>query len=248
MSAIPKLLQGLRSILHQRGLGYRDLANRLKVSESTVKRIFSRGSVSVVRLEEICQLVDIEFSDLARACAAAQTSKDLLSQEQERALAADPVLLAVLHLLMSEWSPDQIRSTYEFDKAEIVSILARLDRLGLITLKPNNLVKVRVSPRMSWGQQKGVRTRYERMVREEFLDSRFEGADQLLCFEVRELTHGSIAVMLNKIQRVADDIQEMADRDATQPSTSKVSVGCLLSARPWVFSVLAALKRRAPAA
>jgi len=150
----------------------------------------------------------------------------------------------VLHLLLNEWTVDRISAIYEFEEAELVSLLAKLDRLGLIYLKPHNVVKLRVSPRMSWGRQEAVRARYERMVREEFLGSRFDKSEEVLRFEVRELTRGSIVAMQDKIDRLVVEMQELADKDATRPPDSKSSVGCLVAARPWVFSVLASLKRR----
>jgi hypothetical protein len=81
-------------------------------------------------------------------------------------------------------------------------------------------------------------------VRDDFLDSSFERSGEILRFEVRELTRASIAVLQEKIERLAMEIQELAERDASHPSESRHSVGCLLTARPWVFSVLATLAKR----
>lgn len=244
MGRIPKLLEGLRSILRRRGLSYADLARRLQVSESTVKRMFSRGVVSVSRLEEVCRLVDIDFLDLAKECNARDSGSAMLSSEQEHALTDDPILLAVFHLLLNDWAPERIEACYLIEKAQMISLLAKLDRVGLIELKPHNVIRLRVSPRLSWGRQKEVRARYERTVREEFLSAPFDRPDDVLRFDVRELTPASIAALQEKIESLAIELQELAGRDANEPTDRKVSVGCLVAARPWVFSVLTALRRR----
>lgn len=243
MGRIPKLLEGLRAILRRRGLSYSDLARRLEVSESTVKRMFSRGVVSVSRLEDLCRAIDIDFLDLAKECKAKEVDA-VLSTQQEQALAADPVLLAIFHLLLNDWTADAIRHSYALKEAEMVGLLAKLDRLGLIELRPRNVVRLRISPRLSWGRQKEIRARYERTVRDEFLSSGFDRPDEVLRFEVRELSAASISALQEKIERLAIEIQELAGKDAQLPADKRISVGCLIAARPWVFSILAALRRR----
>jgi transcriptional regulator with XRE-family HTH domain len=230
-------------VLHRRGLTYGALARKLKVSESTVKRMFSRGAISVARLEDMCRLFDIDVFDLARESRLRELRAEVLSEAQETALAADPVLLAVFHLLLNDWEAERIRASYSIEAPQMVLLLSTLERLGLIELKPGNLVKLRISPRMSWSRQRQVRSRYEKIVREEFLDSRFDRSGEILRFEVRELTQASIEILQEKIGKLAAEIQELADRDAASPSESRRSVGCLLTARPWVFSVLTSLER-----
>ena len=247
MTPIPKLLDALRALLRRRGINYSDLAGRLRVSESTVKRIFSRGVVSVARLEQICDLLEIDMVDLAKESSAYRLGSAVLSADQERALASDPVLLAVFHLLLNEWTAERIVAAYTIDEPSLVALLARLDRLGLIELKPGNAVRLRVSPRLSWDRQPRVRVAYERRVRDEFLASPFDKPDEMLRFEARELTRASLMALQEKIERLAADVQTFAQRDALQPFETKISVGCLFAARPWVFSVVSALQRRTPA-
>jgi len=247
MTRIPKLLDGLRSLLRRRGISYAQLAKRLRVSESTVKRMFSRGVVSVARLEQTCAMLEIDIVDLAKEASTYRLGSAALSAEQERALASDAVLFAVFHLLLNEWTADRIVAAYSIDEPALISLLARLDRLGLIELKPGNLVRLRVSPRLSWDRQRRVRLRYESLVRDEFLASSFDRPDEVLRFEVRELTRSSIVALQEKIERLAEEVQKFAEGDALQPIETKLSVGCLLAARPWVFSVVAALQRRVPA-
>jgi transcriptional regulator with XRE-family HTH domain len=244
MSSVPRLLEGLKSILRRRGVSYAELARQLKVSESTVKRMFSRGSLTVGRLEHICTLIDVDFFELAKECKGREAQRDSLSSEQERALADDPVLLAVFHLLLNGWTVARICDSYEIAEARAVTYLATLDRLGLIELRQHNSIRLRISRQLSSGDKGAVRNRYEHMVRDEFFSSRFDGQNDAFRFDVREISPASILALRENVERLAREFQELAERDAGLPEEDKLSVGCLVAARPWVFSVLAALRRR----
>src|SRR3984885_6385641 len=63
-SEIPLLLRALKSQLKARGLLYHDVAEKLGVSETTVKRYLTGHSLTVEILEDLCGVVDIRLSDL----------------------------------------------------------------------------------------------------------------------------------------------------------------------------------------
>ena len=60
-----KLLLTLKQQLRVKGLHYRDVAGRLKVSEGTVKRYFSGKGVGIDTLEKLAKIVDLDLLSLA---------------------------------------------------------------------------------------------------------------------------------------------------------------------------------------
>lgn len=80
-------------------------------------------------------------ADLARRVA---DSRPLLSElTLEKAVVADRRLLVAI-CCMSQWSAEQIVATYRIDMAECMRHRLRLDRLGIIELRPLNRYRLRV--------------------------------------------------------------------------------------------------------
>jgi DNA-binding Xre family transcriptional regulator len=93
--AAARVMMSLKQIMKSRQVTYAELGRRIRLSEASMKRIFSRATLSLARLEQICQALDVSIQEVVRL-AAGQTTEagELLTLEQEAALAADPNLLA----------------------------------------------------------------------------------------------------------------------------------------------------------
>ncbi len=137
MSQTTQLLDTLKRCLRAKGLSYRDVADALGLSESSVKRLFSQQTFSLQRLEDVCRYLDMSIYDLARLTATRDDQRrDTLSEEQEHALADDPVLMSYFYLLLVGWRAARIGRRLSLDTAGQNRYLTRLDRLKLIELMP----------------------------------------------------------------------------------------------------------------
>src|SRR3546814_688732 len=141
MAERDQLLRALKQVLKLRGMRYSDLARGLGVSEPTVKRMLSTGRIDLARLERICGLLDIDLFELVRVARGARAEREHLEPVQEEALAADPRLLLVFHLLGNDWKVPAIRREFGLDVPEMTLLLARLDRLRLVELLPRERVR-----------------------------------------------------------------------------------------------------------
>jgi hypothetical protein len=66
-----------------------------------------------------------------------------------------------------------------------------------------------------------------------------------LCrLEVKELSETSLAQVRRKLERLASEFNQLAEFDAALPATKRRSVGMVLAIKPWVFSLLGALRRK----
>ena len=60
------LISTLKRVLKTRGVTYADLAGRIALSEASVKRLFSQGTFTLERLEEVCAALEIDVFELAK--------------------------------------------------------------------------------------------------------------------------------------------------------------------------------------
>ena len=95
MAQAESLVNALKNLLKARGITYAQLAKGLGLSEASVKRIFAERSFTLERLDQVCTLLGIQISDLARMVVAEQPVPSRLTEEQEKKLVADPKLLLV---------------------------------------------------------------------------------------------------------------------------------------------------------
>ncbi len=248
MSEVDRIAASLKRVLKQRAITYAELAKRIGLSEVSVKRLFSTRSFTLARLEQVCRALELDFYQLAKLARGEVERLAELSIEQERALAQDAKLLTLFHLLLHDWSAAQVCREFSISEPEVVRLLARLDRLKLIDLGVGNRVRLRVPQHFSWRRNGPVRQRYQASAIKEYLGAEFSRQDELLRLEVRELSPASLAVLKRKLERLAIEFNEFAEVDSHLAIENRTSVGMVLAIRPWVFSMVSALrsKRAAP--
>ena len=83
MPAASRFVEALKRSVRARGLTYAELARRLRLSEASVKRMFSRGSFTLARVEEVLAAVDLELYEVARMSRGDSGGAAHLSLEQE---------------------------------------------------------------------------------------------------------------------------------------------------------------------
>jgi len=245
MADISQLTEALKKFLKARGMTYSVLAKRLNISEASVKRMFSTGSFTLRRLGQICDVLELDFFDLAKLANNKITLGSRLTITQEEALATNRQLLVIFHLLLNEWSIDEITSRYQMSKRHVLRDMRELHKLKLIELSPRNEVRLRTEKTIDWRRDGPVRKTYQKQLVTEFFNSEFDAKHQLLRFDSKELSSSSIAIIIKKIERLLRDFDELAEIDVPLERTYKQSVCMILAIRPYVLSSFVELKRKA---
>jgi transcriptional regulator with XRE-family HTH domain len=243
MDETRQLVSALKRCVKMRGLTYRTLAERIGLSEASVKRIFSQRSFTLKRLEQVCGALEISVAELARMIEKEGGRATTLSLEQEQALARDPALLSYLYLLLNGWTELEIQRGYEFEAPQLQKLRARLVELGVIESLPRRGHRLKISRQIIWRRDGPVRRAYERQVKAEFLQAEFAGPGDFFGWQPAELTAASIAVLKRKLALLYREFLEMAELDATS-SQARHSTALLVAFRPWVFSLVAARRRK----
>jgi len=247
MSRTHRLVEALKKCLRTRGMTYAALARELRLSEASVKRQFSQGRFTLARIDDILQVLDMDLVELARMARGSEHGPAELSVEQEAVLARDERLLSVFWLLLNGWRFAEIVEAFAITRTELTLVLAKLERARLIDWDAGERVRLRVAKDFVWRAGGPVKKAYGLRVTAEFLRSRFAGPLELLRFEARDLSPASAAVLRRRLERLLAEFGELAEVDSSLPPRRREGVGLLVACRPWEFSVVDALKKRAQA-
>lgn len=237
------LIASLKKCLKAQDLTYRDVAEKLELSEASVKRLFAEENFSLERLEQICGLLGMEIADLVKQMEADQQRIHELSEEQERELAADAGLLLVAFLAVNGWSFTEILQRHKLTEAELIRHLARLDRIHLIELLPQNRIKLLIAPNFSWRRNGPIQQFFTKNLQEDFLKSQFNDKAANFQFLSGMLTNSSIEQLRKKSQQLAQEFHTLNWQDRSAPLTQREPYTVMLACRPWKASVFEPLRK-----
>ena len=231
------LIGTLKKMLKLKGLTYRDLAIRLNLSESSVKRLFSSNRWQLDRVEAVCRALDMSIFDLVDAARHTRADDDAhrLSMEQERALAASTELLIGFHLLLNGWTFEEILQNFQWSRAQLIKILTTLDKLELIELLPGNRVRLRTASVIHWRANGPVRRTHQVAVMKDFLGDEFSRDTDFLDFEVFELTSATATLIRRRLQQLRTELADFAALERSVARRDKQSFAVLMAIRPWAF-------------
>lgn len=243
MSTTQTLISVLKAELKAAGMTYAMLARELGLAESSIKRMFARGEMTLSRVDEICRVLRTDYADLSRKVADAAPMRHELTAEQEAAVVADPKLLLVAICVLSRWTAPQMVASYQLSEAEVVARLARLDRLGVIELKAHNRYRLRTSKTLRWRPDGPVMRFFRERVVSDYFASGFDGPGEWLSLVHGEISALHAAQFSQRLQRLAEDFAQAHLDDQALPEAQKLPFTMVLALRTWVFSAFRALRR-----
>lgn len=245
MANAEQLVGALKKVLKTRDMTYAALAEGLGLSEASIKRLFSEGTFTLQRLDDICRLLDMDLYELARLARGESDAPRHLSLAQEELLAGDRQLLAVFYLLLHQRSLEEIVRDYEVSEPECIRLMVKLDRAGVIELLPGNAVRLRVARQVRHRHNGPLRRRLGEEMVSDFLSVRFDEHGGHFRFEVAELSAASAQMLARKFDRLVAEFQELAELDLHLPPAQRQLHGIALGVRPWSGAAeIAGLRRR----
>src|SRR5262245_29273683 len=238
------LVDVLKRQLKARGVTYAQVARRLRLSEASVKRMFSRRDFTLKRLDEICQLANADLSDLARILHQEERLISQLTWEQEKDIVSTPKLFLVAVCALNHVTLEQMVAAYEIDKAECLQLLLKLDRLGFIQLQPHNRIKLLVSHSFSWLPDGPIQRFFNQLAHNEYFRSRFDRRDEYMVVVNGMLSRNSSAAMVSRLKRVAREFSELHNDDARLRRGGRSAMSLCVAIRHWELDEFAKLRRR----
>lgn len=230
---IQDIITTLKVTLKQRGWTYAEVALQLGLSESSIKRCFASCDFSLKRLQRICDLIGVDLMTLINQTEENQRNIDELSEQQEKALAENIKLLLIAFLLLNHFSYQQILKHYTIEPHEGIQLLAKLDRLGIIDLLPENKIRIRLSKNFTWRKNGPIQRFFEEKVQSEFFQSRFDQTGELRIVLNGMLSNHSLKIINQKFRRMALEFENQIKEDHKLDLEDRLSTTAVIAVRPW---------------
>jgi transcriptional regulator with XRE-family HTH domain len=243
MSTTQDLVNALKTELRASGITYAQIARELGLAESSVKRIFAKGDMPLSRIDEVLAVLKMDFAELAARVVRAQPLVKELTLEQEKAVVADRKMLLVAISVLSHWTFEQIVSTYTLSDAECVACLARLDRLGIIDLRPLNRYRLKLDKTFRWRPLGPVMTYFRRHVVDDYFSGGFSGEGETLLLVHGQIGRAQAAMFVERLQRLAQDFAQQHLADQKLPAVQKDGYTMVIGMRSWLFAAFRDLQR-----
>jgi transcriptional regulator with XRE-family HTH domain len=238
------MIAALKRLLKAQGITYAALAKRLDLSEAAVKRMFSRQALSLLRLEEICTVLDIGLSELASEAHHGKAVLAELDEDEEQALVEDPALLLVLYLVVNRWSQEEVLAKYRFTMPEWTLLLTRLDRMGVIELQPGNKCRVRTARNFRWRRDGPMERFFRTKLLPDFFGREFNADGESLLLLSGMMTPASAAQLQRRIDDAAGEFDLLMAQDAALPASQRVGVSLVVGKRPWKLRLFDPLRSK----
>lgn len=243
MSTTADLVLILKRELKAARMTYADLAQSLGMAESSVKRMLSKGEMPLSRIDTICRALKLDFGEVARMVCEARPMLSEMTEAQERAVVSDKKLLLVAICVLSQWTLQQMLSTYHLSEAEGIQYLTQLDRIGIIELRPLNRYRLKLAKAFRWRPHGPVMQFFRQHALTDYFAGGFDGPGETMLF-----VHGSVGrsvapLFMERLQRVAHDFAQQHLADQKLAAKDRDGYTLLLGMRRWEFEAFTQLRR-----
>jgi transcriptional regulator with XRE-family HTH domain len=243
MTVSVDLIDALKRCLRSQGMTYRDLAGRLHMSEAAIKRMFSRRAMSLQRLEQICDVLDVGLAELSAEASRGRKAMVQLSEAQEQALVREPTLLLALFLSLNRWRQEDVLAHFDFTPAQWTGLLVKLDRLGVIELMPGNRGRALTARNFRWRADGPMERYFRHSLLSDYFADPFDGEQDALLLLSGSLSVEGIRQLRQRLEEVAREFDALLARDATLPAEQRVGVSLVLAQKPWLLQLFHPYRR-----
>lgn len=237
------LIQTLKRCLKAQNKTYADVADTLKLSEASVKRMFSDQQFSLKRLDKVCQMLGMQISDLVNQMDAAQAKVEKLTHAQETEIIQDTALTLVTVCIFNQWTIDDITQFFTLSYEECLGKLLKLDKIGIIQLLPHNRVKLLISSNFSWIEDGPFERFFREHIGQEYFNSDFQGEYGRLHVLNGMLSQSSAAEFQRRLLRLASEFREVVRENSNLSLDDRKGVTLVLAMRNWDYGLFEHLIR-----
>lgn len=207
-----EVTQALKLALRARGVTYKLLAERIGVSEQTVKRLFMEKDCLLSRLNQICEAINLDLRDLLAYADQVADPIVELSAEQEAYLRDNPGHFVFLFLLTNDYPVAHIQSVYGLSDLGVYRYLRKLEQMGFIDLEPGNRYRLKIEGRLLM-RLRGPLHQLVRRVNQIFFDEVLERDDHPeVSFDssYRFMTRKSLHELMNELNQLHRKFRDQA--------------------------------------
>jgi transcriptional regulator with XRE-family HTH domain len=219
-------LAGIKKALKQRGVTYAELASRLKMTESGIKKMLNAKDLSFRRVVQICEVLDILPGQLFSLAENASIAEVEFTREQEDALIGNRVLLGVYWCLAVEKRGlAEIEHAFKISSAELKKLLNRLTTLGLITHRRGQYHAYH-SGQVRWAERspltKVLNQEWSALTLKRALAGALDDERVMHRLVGMKLSRESYGNLLRKLNELLDETAALSEREAVSVDRSRM--------------------------
>lgn len=237
MSQSILLVQALKQLLKSQNMTYVHVAKELRLSEASIKRMFSNRQFNLERIDTICEMLGIEISDLLQKMQQMSKRITQLSFDQEKMIVSDKKLCLVTICVVNHWSLDNILNYYNLTESECIRYLAQLDKIKVIELLPKNKIKLLISPHFIWIPNGPIQRFFQQYILNDFIGSNFQNKNEEMICQFGMLTEESNALLRKKLRHLAEEFLILKQQDSGESFNKQIGHACILMLRPWAPAI-----------
>ena len=140
-SQVFQIFEALKAFLREKKLTYRDISQRLALSEASVKRIFSLRDCDLTRLAAICEAAGTSLIELATVAGEVKAKTYTLPPLAAEFFADNMGYFVFFRELSAGKTPAEIAAEAGLDQRSVNRYLKTLEELGLIERLPDGAVR-----------------------------------------------------------------------------------------------------------
>lgn len=131
----------IKGLLKKNSVTYEEVAAHLDCSLPTVNRILGAEEISLNRILELCELLNVTFSDLGAMTKEPHQSEEIFSDSQEHFLSKHDHFFAYFLKLMSGDTPKKIAENFHLNQKSTDKYLLALEKNELIKVSGKNKIR-----------------------------------------------------------------------------------------------------------
>ena len=214
---------------------YRDLASRLGLSESAVKHMFSTGNFSLKRLDEVCEVLEIDLGELISQSEAQEPRIEKLPAEYEEEIVADGRFLLIAYCLINHWTLDEILERYEISRGDAFRYLRRLDQMKIIEVLPGDRVRLLIANNFAWRKNGAMERFFNERVQTDFFRHDFTADGAIRIAKNGMLSVKAQVQLREKLKAIGDLFDDTTWEERKMPATERHGTTMVLAMRQWIF-------------
>lgn len=170
-----EITKAIKFQLKKKGLTYQDLANRIGVSVSGLKKILSSKDLSFGRIQEMSTAIGIDFVDLINEINQPRISEGKFSDEIESYFVKNPKKFDFYWLLTVERvALNDIGKKWKMTESELYKILREFDQLGLIEWREKDVIKLPPRKMTTWVGKGPLTEKIQRQWATDLIDDHYQ--------------------------------------------------------------------------
>jgi transcriptional regulator with XRE-family HTH domain len=233
MNETIQLISAIKKQLKSQGLTYRDLAQKLQISEPSVKRILASSRMTVDRLVQISNILGFTLEELSKEANALQPRLNTLTEKQEKEIVSDAKLLMIAVCALNHWTMEEIISIYNISKSECIKYLLKLDSLRIIELLPNNRISIIVARDFDWLPSGPIRKYFREHGMQDFLGSNFAGENESMNFVHGMFTDLALTQIQDEMRKFRKRFADLHEESLSAPLNKRSGIGFMMALRGW---------------